>query len=62
MARGPEGEVGFRCADIMLARTTRSFTASGVLARCAAGIFEREEREIEEQRVQFQALDAFVRW
>lgn len=54
--RAPERIVGFGRADIMLAGAAGCFAAGGVLARRTTGVFQREEGEIKEERVQLEAL------
>jgi hypothetical protein len=53
--RSPERIIGFGRANIMLTRASR-WIAVGILIRRTAGVFEREEWKVEEQRVQLKSL------
>ena len=57
--RSPEGKIGLGRANIMLARALRRIATIAVLARSASGVFEREEWEIKEQRVQLETLKRY---
>jgi hypothetical protein len=55
--RSPERIIGLGRANIMLTRALRWITI-GILIRRTAGVFEREEWKVEEQRVQLESLKA----